>query len=285
MSDLKEQNINLKDHLLTGIILRHSTFSIKRDRDIFVPVKFDSDLNAVNSLFQINSGNPLNTKEAELFPGFIQVQNKSISKVIELTTAVNKARWEIKKFLKPRAKKTCLTTDRGVVYTQNPLMYRHHRMVNTMQMYRHLTAVDTNTIKSSFIWQSNKRYLKYDKTKALNVIHSAILSPTPMNVDRKVWESDLNAAVLKIERLPVDSIYTKICSTEPKPHFKFKPVNEKVWTSHYGATPLIISNFDDNLFSVDKKMLSIDVTNKHKYIPVGEKWVPLCKSLNLYYQQ
>jgi hypothetical protein len=284
MVALQNESNKLKEHLLDGVIIRHSAFAIKRDRDIFTPVKFDAELNAVKSLFQIISGNPLNTKEAELFPGFIQVRYKSYTKTMVLTEAVNIARSNIKSFLILRAKKTRITKESGVTYTQNPLMYRNYPGVNTLQVYRHLTAVQTNTTKSSFIWQSNKRYLKYDVNKTLNIIHSAKLSPAPLQVNHNDWQRDIDSALIKMKRLPTNIEITKICSTEPKPHFKFKPMDEKLWTSHYGATPLIIANNDDHLFSVDKKMQSIDVQNKHKNLPVGDNWLPLCKSLNLYYQ-
>ncbi|MFT5852348.1 MAG: hypothetical protein ACI87J_002324 [Colwellia sp.] len=285
MLELNKHSDNLKEHLLNGTIIRHKAYAIKRDRDVFTPVRYDADLNAIKSLFQILSGNPLSTKEAELFPGFIQVKSSSYTTTMELTDLVNYARLNIKNFLISRKKNTCITTASGVVYTQNPLMFRHYPMVNTMQIYRQLSSIYTNTNKSSFIWQSNKRYLKHDLAKASNILKNAKLSPIPLNVDPKEWLRDIELALEKIERLPLDIEITKICSTEPKPHFKFKPVKEKVWTSHYGGTSLIIANKDDHLFSVDKKMQSIDVTNKHKNLPVGGQWTPLCKSLNLYYQR
>lgn len=285
MLKLKEHSGNLRDHLLGGAIVRHKTYAIKRERDIFTPVRYEATLNSVNSLFQIISGNPLNTKEAELFPGFIQVKSSSYSTTMALTNLVNEARLKIKDFLTSRKKNTCITTENGVVYTQNPLMFRYDSMVNTLQIYRQLTCLHTRTNKSSFLWQSNKRYLKYDREKALNILKSAKISPIPLHVDHRVWQQDIEQAFERIERLPLDIEITKICSTEPKPYFKFKPENEKEWTSHYGGTSLIIANKDDHLFSVDKKMKSIDVTNKHKTLPVGGQWTPLCKALNLYYQR
>lgn len=284
MLTLKNESNTLKEHLLDGVIIRHNAFAIKRDRDIFTPIKFEAELNAVKSLFQIISGDPLNTKEAELFPGFIQVRYESYAITMALTDAVNVARSKIKSFLISNAKKTRITNEHGVTYTQNPLMYHHCSEVNTLQVYRHLSAVKTNTTKSSFLWQSNKRYLKYNKNQTSNIIHSAKLSPVPLHVDHKEWQRDIESALIMIGRMPDNIEITKICSTEPKPHFKFKPVDKKLWTSHYGATPLIIANNDDMLFSVDKKMQSIDVQNKHKNLPVGNNWTPLCKSLNLYYQ-
>ena len=154
-----------------------------------------------------------------------------------------------------------------------------------MQLYRQLTAIDTNTNKGSFIWQSNKRYLKYDTEKALAILHSAKLAPTPLNVEHKEWENDIEAAIMSMERISPDTVITKICGTEPKPHFKFKPTFQKDWFSHYGATPLIICNHEDSFFSVEKKMQSIDVTNKHINVPIGNQWIPLCRSLHLYYQR
>jgi hypothetical protein len=285
MTSLEVNNNILKEHLLSGVIIRHKTYTIKRERDVFTAEKFASELNAVNSLFQIISGNPLNTKEAELFPGFIQVKNDSYPTTLDLTQAVNIARCNIKDFLISRTKKTCVTTLDGVVYTQNPLMYHNHPMVNTMQLYRQLTPVITNINKSSFIWHSNKRYLKFDIEKTINMINSAKLSPAPLHMDHLKWQKDINLALEEIPKLPSDLVITKICSTEPKPHFKFKPVIKKAWTSHYAATSLIIANKDDKIFSIDKKMQSLDVKNKHRNLPIGSQWVPLCESLNLYYQR
>jgi hypothetical protein len=285
MDELNLAHDDLKDYLLDDAILHHDSYSITRSRDIFTPIKFDAELNVVNSFCQVYSGNPLNTKEAELFPGYVQVKQKAFAKTMHFIESVNRSRNEIKSFLVKRTKKTCITTDNGVVYTQNPLMYRNYPMVNTMQLYRHLRGVNTHAAKGSFIWQSNKRYLKFDRTKVENMIRSALLSPVPLNVEPKKWNTELEGALEMIERLPLDVVITKIQSTEPKPHFKFKPVGQKAWVTHYAGTPLIIANKDDEKLSIEKKMQSINVENKHKNIPVGSQWTPFCRPLHLYYQR
>ena len=76
----------------------------------------------------------MNTKEAELFPGFIQVTEASFAQALKLTEAVNIARAKVKSFLVKHKKKKRITTDTGVVFTQNPLLYTYDPMINTMQV-------------------------------------------------------------------------------------------------------------------------------------------------------
>lgn len=276
-------NEQLKSHLLNGTVIRYQTYSIKREREIFTPIKFSGLQNAIDSLFQILASDPLNTKEAELFPGFIQISDDSFEQTLFLTSAVNTARTNIKEFLISHIKKKRVITDAGVVFTQNPLLYGYDPLINTMQVYRHLSAKQTTPVKSSFIWQSNKRYLKYDKNKALSIVHHAQMTPAPLSEDHKLWKSDLDNAYELIDRLPASQTITRICSTEPKPYFKYKTASNKSWGSHYGATPLIIACEDDQLFTVAKPIQSIDVKNKHRALPVTGNWKPLSRFLGLYY--
>jgi hypothetical protein len=286
MNNLKGAFEDLSVLLLSdGVVLRHHVYTIVRGQQLFSTEKVHCIKKVVKSLSTIRSSDPLNTKEAELFPGFIQIDNQHIKMVSSLIIVINNIKDNIKSFLKSTSKRTSVTTESGIIYIQNKLMFENFPMVNTLQVYRHLSADIQSIVKASLIWQSSKRYDKYNIQKAKTVVNLVKEAPCPIHMNFKPWNSDIKRALEKLDNYNPATEVTCIKHSQPKPLLKYKITDKPEWAKHYGATPLIIAEENNDIFAVINPLKDVVVENKKIILPVDNSWTVISKAAHLYIKE